>query len=391
MTSCCYSAFVDGMRKRITEGGLKSGDLVGTEVELARREGISRDSMRRAVALLIHDGLVERIPGKGVFVRELHAVTRRIQVVVPNMRLDQCARIAQGVQDAARGRGVEVQVYDAHGGLEEDLAFVRRLPESGVSGAVIMGLAHVRFNEVLYFLKTAGFPFVLVDAPIPGIEVPMVNVDNYAGGFLAGQNLAAAGHRRVGFVGYLAAPTVAQRLNGLRDALAEAGVLLPRILVRELRVADPLGDWRPEIARQVTALLSLPEPPTALFFPSDEVAANAYPVIKELGLRIPRDVSVVGFDDNPLCRWLDPPLATVAQPSREVGYQAMELLLQYSRPNGNGGGKKTPPSIPEDRLLPTQWVPRASLGKSPAVAAGVSAPVKGGTHQKNSLCSAMNV
>lgn len=293
---------------------------------------------------------------------------------MPNMHFNQCVQIAQGVQDAARGRGVEVQVYDAHGGLEEDLAFVRRLPESGVAGAVIMGLPHIRFNEELYALKLAAFPFVLVDAPLPGLAVPMVNADNYGAGYLAGQKVAEAGHRRVGFVGYLAAPTVVQRLNGVRDALAEVGVVLPRGMVGELQVADPLSDWGPEIARQVTALLSLPEPPTTLFFSSDEVAANAYPVIKGLGLRIPQDVSVIGFDGNPLCLWLDPPLATVAQSAREVGYQAMEMLLQHSGPNGNGGGAV----IPESRCVTqTEWVPRASFGAGPAATA-VPALTKGG-------------
>ena len=100
--------------------------------------------------------------------------------------------------------------------------------------------------------------------------------------------------------------------------------------------------------------------PTAIFFGNDHTAAHGYRAIKAAGLRIPEDVSVVGFDDDPLCRWLDPQLSTVKQPSLEIGRAAMEMLLALPE------GRPAPADAASASLtVPTHWTPRASIGHLP--------------------------
>lgn len=351
-SSKVYRPLIDQIHRSIGSGALRPGQLIGSEYELARQASISRMSVRRAMDQLVAEGLVERRPGKGVYVRDTVTSTRLVQVVVPSMSFDQCVQIAQGAQALGMDRGVQLQVYDAHARMDWDIQVIRQLPKSAVQGAIIASWHHPRFAEVLYELKRVDYPFVLVDERLHDIDVPSVLVDNHGGGYRVGQELIAAGHRRIGFIGNFAADTVRARLEGLRDAVNDAKVPFDRSLAIDLKMDDPDGDWPAAIARATIELMRRPDAPTAIFYSDDQTAAHGFKALKSLGLRIPEDVSVVGFDDNPLCQWLDPTLSTVRQPSREMGQVALEMLLQ----------RMIDPRRPaEHRVLPTQWVGRESI------------------------------
>jgi DNA-binding LacI/PurR family transcriptional regulator len=337
--------------------------MLGTEIDLGRQAGLSRVSVRRAIDRLMSKGLVERRAGRGIFVRSREGIVRTIQIVVPNLRFDQCLQIARGAQDFGRDRGVQVQIYDAHGSMAQDIEVIRRLPDSKSDGALIVFLPHPEFAEALYSLKAVGYPFVMVDSHLQDLSVPSVTSDNYAGGYTVGQNLIALGHTAIGCIGNLAARTVQSRFDGLRDAVIDAKLPFDRSMVVDLGVDDPVGDWGPAIGRAVRGLLTRPDRPTAIFFGSDDVAIQGYRTIRELGLSIPDDLSVVGFDDSSICQLVEPPLATVRQSSMEMGRLAMEILL------GQLGGDRTATS----HTLPTVWTPRASVApchRSSAIPAG---------------------
>ncbi len=190
-----YEPLVSQLRHSIRGGAMEPGALVGSEYELARQTGLSRHSVRRAVEILIADGLVERRAGKGVFVRRPESRTRTLQLVVGSLEWETMMLLARGAQDAGRTLGVSLQLYDAHGDFDSDLEFIRRLPESGVDGAIIGSLHNPRFSEVLFELKTQGFQFVLVDE-LPGyLDVPAVATDNYAAGLVVGKDIVAMGAR----------------------------------------------------------------------------------------------------------------------------------------------------------------------------------------------------
>lgn len=335
---------------------MKAGAFVATEQELSRQTGISRVSVRRATDQLIREGLVERRPGKGLFVREPDRRTRTVQVIVPDLGFEQCVLIARGAQLLGAERGFQVQVYDAHNQMERDLAVLKRLPDQAAEGAIILSWHHTRFTEAIFELKRLHYPFVLVDEHAQSIDVPSVTADNRAGGMQVGQALVGLGHRRIGFIGNLRADTVRARLEGLRDAIGDANLVFDRSLAIDLAV-EPQQDWKERIDSCTRQLMSRPDRPTAIFYSDDQVAADGYRTLQAMGLRIPTDVSVVGFDDNPLCRWLTPQLASVRQPSMEMGKAAMEMLLDEMSPRP---GQK--PRAPEGLTLPVEWVARSSIG-----------------------------
>ena len=321
------------LRQRMESQNFQPGELVGTELELARSEGASRMLVRRAVETLVREGQLQRRPGKGLYVpdrrrfaRNGDGATRLVQIVMPDLLVNRCVEIAHAAKEVGLNAGVRTQLYDAHKNLDSDLEVVRHLPESSAQGALIASVHHRRFTEALFTLKTAGYPFVVVDESPRGLNVPSVVADNYRGGYLVGKKLIAQGHRRIGFVGFLGADTARDRVEGLRDAMADAGLPLPGSLISRLHVQS-MGDWSAAVERAVGQLLDQPDRATAIFFNHDLAAAQGYAIIRTMGLRIPEDVSVVGFDGEPLCGLLTPTLATIRQPAAAMGAAAMEMLL----------------------------------------------------------------
>lgn len=352
-----YGTLAAKIRDAIREGVYRPGQLIGSEHGLAREESISRMTVRRASELLINEGLLERRPGKGLYVSSRGAGTRSVQVIAGNLKWEPSVQVARGVQSLARELGVEVHLYDAQGDMELDLERLRRLPESGGDGAVIVSLHNCEFNEVVYQLKASGFPFVLVDQRLREINVPSVLADNYSGGFQVGQELLRLGHRRIAFIGDLVAATVQDRLNGLRDAMADAGLPLPRSHVTDLlTVVDRMGDWSEQIDASVRRLMAEAVPPTAIFCSCDGVARPAYRTLAAMGLRVPQDVSVVGFDDDPIAEWLSPPLTSVRQPFHEMGRVAIEVLSR----------QMDDPNLPAEHLvMPVELIRRGSTAAAP--------------------------
>jgi LacI family transcriptional regulator len=289
--------------------------------------------------------------------------TRRVQVVTGNLNWEPSVQMSRGAQAVAKQQGVQAQLYDAHGDLEHDLAMLRQLPDNETDGAIILSLHGPEFNEALLHLYSRNFPFVLVDQHTEAMGVPTVTADNHAGGYLAGQALVRQGHRRIGFVGDLIASTVRDRLAGLRDAIADAGLPFDRSQVVDLTqtAMNRLGDWSVMIDQETQRLLERPDRPTAIFFSCDAVARPAYRTVARLGLRIPQDVSVVGFDDDPLAEWLAPPLTTVAQPFFEMGRAAMELLCARMA---------DPRATLEHRRLPVMLRERESIAPPAATGSG---------------------
>lgn len=176
-------------------------------------------------------------------------------------------------------------------------------------------------------LTSRSIPFVVVDpAGDPGDDIPSVGAANWQGGLAATRHLTGLGHRRVGIIGEQARMMCSRaRLDGYRAALETSGVPMDPALVRE-------GEFNHEDGYTAALeLLRLPEPPTAIFAGNDLQALGVYEAARELGLRIPQDLSVVGFDDLPLTRWIGPPLTTVRQPLIEMAETAARLVLDLGR------------------------------------------------------------
>lgn len=215
------------------------------------------------------------------------------------------------------------------------------------------------------WLKRRGLPLVFVDqVPVPGI--PSVNVDDRGGARSAAQHLVDLGHRRVAIVtrelappGSVAAATTAgelhvghQRMLGWTDALGRAGI-------KPLSVRDALHPDE-AAARAARAVLDRSDPPTAVLCFSDVLAYWVVQVAEGMGLRVPDDLSVVGFDDSPLARRMRPELTTVRQDVAEKGRAAAAALTDSIRRTQQGKQPRV-----RRVLLPTELIVRGSTGPVP--------------------------
>ena len=195
-------------------------------------------------------------------------------------------------------------------------------------------------------LRQHNFPHVLIDHRGSDETIPAVAAANRQGAYSATAYLVELGHHRIGFItGAMDQICAQDRLAGYKTALADHGIAFDPELVREGDFFQPLG------YAGASALLELPHPPTAIFASNDVSAFGAMEAVREHGLRIPDDVSVVGFDDIPQAAHVHPRLTTVRQPLEKMGRTATRMLLEYIND----------PQRPIERVeLPTELVLRQS-------------------------------
>lgn len=205
-------------------------------------------------------------------------------------------------------------------------------------------------DDELRQLADDGFPIVLQGA-LDGVDLPSVDVDNRAAAARAVGHLTALGHRRIACItnAPLAYTAAADRLQGYRDAVTAAGLAVDEELIAEGDFDSTSGE------RAMRPLLELEEPPTAVFAASDVVAFGVLSTLREAGLRVPADISLVGFDDIALAAYADPPMTTIHTPAFELGETAGRIVLDLV------GGR----TVRTRTVLPTELVVRQSTGPPP--------------------------
>ena len=228
--------------------------------------------------------------------------------------------ILRGVEEWGASHETGVAVSAVRHGNARPASWTSTLASHDTDGVILV--TSELTGEQLRQLRSAGIPLVVVD-PVnpPPADLPSVGATNWAGGLAATEHLLTLGHRRIGAIAgpgdYLCSRA---RIDGYRSALERAGIPFDPELVRH-------GDFHHEGGFvRGGELLALASPPTAIFAGSDQQAFGVYEAARQRGLRVPQDLSVVGFDDLPVARWVSPPLTTVRQPLAEMGRAAAHML-----------------------------------------------------------------
>ncbi|GAA1017573.1 LacI family transcriptional regulator [Acrocarpospora pleiomorpha] len=233
------------------------------------------------------------------------------------------AEMIRGAEEAARAArvGIVVSVLDSGPGRGQQ--WLEDIAERSPRG-IILAMSELTAADHKRIAKL-GVPAILVD-PVgdSDIGIPSIGAGNWGGGMAATQHLIDLGHRRIGVItGPMRFLCSQARLAGYRATLERAGITADDGLVEH-------GDFHYASGLKLAlALLDRPEPPTAIFAANDEQALGVYAAIQQRGLRVPDDLSVVGFDDVPMSQWVTPPLTTVRQPIAELAALAVRTLLAH--------------------------------------------------------------
>ena len=244
-----------------------------------------------------------------------------VGLIIPDIQNPFFTDIARGVEDAAYASEYALLLCNSDDKPEKEKFYLDVMRSESVDGIVLPPFAET--SAAVIEIVKSGLPVVCVDRCLSKVKTDLVEVDNYRGAFDATAYLVEKGHRNIGLIdGPANVSTSRERRRGYLDALAEAGIVVRKDLLR-------VGDFRQESGRVLAGeLLDLKKPPTALFAFNNLMTVGALAAVHQRNLRVPRDVAVVGFDDLPWAESLDPPLTVVRQPAYEVGKQAMELLLK---------------------------------------------------------------
>ena len=324
--------------------------------DVAERAGVSKTTVshvlsgKRPVASATRERIEQVIEELG-FRPNLQARSLRMQrtqmiaLIIPDITNPYYPVLARGLQDALVEEGYHAFLCNTDGDKEQESAFIADAVQYKVDGIIVSSL-HERTQDVLDFIKES-ITFVSLGPCIEHVEVDRVSTDDQQGVVSAMRYLIQRGHRRIGMIGGgLALTTSRARLAGYRAALQEADIPFNAALVAQ-------GDFmRASGAQAMHRLMAQQQQPTAVFCANDLMAIGAMDVARELGMRIPADVAIIGYDDIEAASLVAPALTTVLNPGYEIGKAAGQLLLERVQGKYQGPGRRV--------VIPHRFIQRES-------------------------------
>ncbi|MFT4285665.1 MAG: LacI family DNA-binding transcriptional regulator [Protaetiibacter sp.] len=280
------------------------------------RPDVSQATRAKVEALLAEHGYLRR--------RAAPPTTGLIELVFHELEAAWSMEIIRGVEDVARAGGMSVVLTESGSrhapGADWIEGVLRRRPLGVV---LVFSDLPTEYREIL---RSRAIPFVIIDpAGDPSPEVPSVGSANWSGGLMATRHLIELGHSRIAAItGPDDMMCSHARIDGFRSAMSSAGLAIEPDWIR-------FGDFHTSGGYEHgRALLTGENRPTAIFAGSDLQALGVLEAVRELGLRVPDDLSLVGYDDVPLAKWVSPRLTTIRQPLRRMAEEATRLVIRMS-------------------------------------------------------------
>lgn len=332
------------LRDLISTGVLLPGSMLPPVKLLCDRlGGINHQTVRQAINLLVQEGTLLAVPGRGAIVASQAERTVKIALVLPNLEYELTLQIAQGVQSvfdaevipvdgagSLRREKASVVIFDSRHSIQKEIENIAHLEDLPLDGAIILPVVYGDIVKHLVRLQSNDFPVVLVDCLVPGLTFPSVMADNYGGCYAVTKHLLERGRKRLAWIGPspLTFSSAAQRFEGFRDAIADFNLPFARKLVFHLEPVMPNDSLDPLIEEIIGKLTSANEENLdGVVCDNDGIAFTVLRALQARGVNVPQDIAVVGFDDLQEAKSSEPPLTTVRQPIFEMGASAARLIL----------------------------------------------------------------
>ncbi len=270
--------------------------------------------------------------------------THTLGLILPDSSNPFFAEIGKHIEARAFSLGYSLIICNTEGDPAREQFYSEVLYCKQVDGIIFVSSGNQ--PDCLRSLLDYGLPLVVVDRELPGCVVDVVMLDNFQGGYLAAQHLISLGHRKIACItGPSNVNPSSERVSGFKTALEENGIGFNHGRLRQADLRMESG-WR-----LAYDLFNQPDPPTAIFACNDLMALGVLRAAAESGLRVPHDLSVVGFDNIALSSYTTPPLTTIAQPTDQISMRTIDLLMERI---------KSKEKDPARELLPAALIVRAS-------------------------------
>jgi LacI family transcriptional regulator len=259
--------------------------------------------------------------------------TLMIGLVIPDNTNPYFAEIARGMEDASFDLGYNVIFCNTDGNSDKEVSYIKMLTSKGIDGITLV--PSYPLDRLIPLLKTVRIPLVLLDRHLDELETDAVYVDNVRGGQEAVKYLLDLGHRRIACIsGPQVIPSGLHRLEGYQKALAEAGIPFDKSIVYN-------GNFHSKNGYEgFQELMKVKPAPTAIFACNDLMALGVLSAAHKAGLRIPEDLSVIGYDDVSFADDTIPPLTTMAQPKYRMGQIAAKMMVDRLKDPSSAFQKK---------------------------------------------------
>ncbi|MBK8034819.1 MAG: LacI family DNA-binding transcriptional regulator [Chloroflexi bacterium] len=329
-------------RVTITDVARAAGLSVATVSRVLSGYEFVKESTRTRVMEAVEQlGYVASLPARSL----AGGRSRTIGVLVPNLDVGYVGTVTQGIDQALSKANCDLVLYTSHHQATKEIYHVSAIANGITEGLLLVAPQFT--SAYLDMLRERGFPYVLIDQTDANNNSDVVESTNYQGAYEATRHLCQLGHTRIAFiVGELSVWSAVERLRGYKAALADHQIpLVPELILQ--------GDYQQQTGYEVTkqVLNNVNPPPTAIFACNDISAFGAMDAAREHGLRIPDDISIIGFDDIPQASLVYPKLTTVRQPLQQMGQVAAEMLVERIM---------DPSRLPRRVTLATQLVIRDS-------------------------------
>ncbi len=277
---------------------------------------VEAETKRRILAIIEETGFIPQYSAISL----AGGKTNIIGLLVPSLSNPYSLTVIQGVAEKIAGENFDLMLYTTGLSEQNQKRFIQKLSKNVVDGLVV--LLPRESTDLEKELFTSDLPIVLIDHRGINTHVPTIAVTNEKGGYDATKYLISLGHRAIAFItGVLDFGCSIERLEGYKVALASHDIAFESRFVT-------LGDFTESSGyASAKALMNQHNPPTAIFCSNDEMAIGAMKAIQDMGLRVPHDVSIIGFDDISKASMVYPPLTTIRQPLFEMGEHAAKLLV----------------------------------------------------------------
>lgn len=254
--------------------------------------------------------------------------TKVVGVIVPEIANFFCSAVIAGIEDFAYAKGYHVVIFQSHEKFEREVMNIHLLQQRRIDGLIISVSNETKNGKHIQELIDRGVPVVMFDRICDEIDTPRVVTDDEGGAYLATSHLIEQGYTRIAHIGMAAHLSVTKaRVKGYMDALREHGIPFQKKWVVACDFTAK------NIQKAVEKLFKPDSKPDAILAAAERIAIRSYEVLRDMKLRIPDDVALAGFFDNPISRFIEPPLTSVHQPTFDIGQSAAHLLIDMIENN----------------------------------------------------------